>query len=298
MQAIRMQKIRSATAQLPDNLEVLQKAVAAVKFKKSEDAKIDVNPDNFIIPSEMMSMLRLSYGYDDQLIIQCPQGHYFQARQAGVSQLAVTYCNVCLEDLKNKTQLQDMGEPSLCQMCGYTICSTCLLKREWINSLFPPMGRAWMRLFIEGLENQGHVLVFERFQQLWLGQIFRHCRKQLLTKRQLLLIGGSRMTAKLMGRCVWLRECVDSLARRCLGEPESEQLLNSRGDSVEMVEQGGSSSSTARRVSGRSSFCSLTLTLPWRRSTSFTTSRVVLTRASAARPSPPQSAGSCGGCSN
>ncbi|CAJ1359985.1 unnamed protein product, partial [Effrenium voratum] len=166
--------------------------------------------------------------------------------QAGVSQLAVTYCNVCLEDLKNKTQLQDMGEPSLCQMCGYTICSTCLLKREWINSLFPPMGRAWMRLFIEGLENQGHVLVFERFQQLWLGQIFRHCRKQLLTKRQLLLIGGSRMTAKLMGRCVWLRECVDSLARRCLGEPESEQLLNSRGDSVEMVEQGGSSSSTAR----------------------------------------------------
>ena len=28
----------------------------------------------------------------------------------------------------------------------------------------------------------------------------------------------SRMTAKLMGRCVWLRECVDSLARRCLGE--------------------------------------------------------------------------------
>lgn len=174
-----------------------------------------------MVSEDIGHMLKCQEGHMNKLIYTCPLGHnVFESAKFGRTQ----HCNSCLEPLW--TDDGECPKGHLCGQCGFALCAFCGEEWAWINSLFPPSGRLWMRLVMERFERgTKNRLDFEQFKIFWLGQAFPYWRNMIFQGARHL---GRKLRGGRKSRC---HTCYMRIRKCAVG--------NTEDDLFDLLEEGG-----------------------------------------------------------
>lgn len=198
----------------------------------SSRVALTVEASGFVTNKDMNDLLQINHGHGGIIIFRCPLGHWVQPQQPeeeeeeqqtqmqsrGGSANMGRYCNLCLDELAN---LASFGPSRFCSQCGFAMCGPCVAKQLWMHSLFPPRGRTWMQLIMEGLARRGDMMDFEHFKNFWLGQVYKKYRQ--FNKRQGLALRVRRLYHKFKC-CQWQPRCCIKFFDRFIGKKQDDTV--------------------------------------------------------------------------